>query len=100
MKLFFLSLIVLVSQSINAQKSLPEDAFSPLFEHHWTGTLTYLDYSSNKEVAIPVEMDVTPTGGRPFKLAFTYPIVIRFARWINKCRQEQKPASFSSIFHV
>ncbi len=39
----------------------------------WQGTLTYLDYSSNKEVSIPVNLLVVKKNNKALKFNYLYP---------------------------
>lgn len=38
----------------------------------WTGTLTYLDYSTNRKVSIPSTLQVTPVEGQTLSFNFDY----------------------------
>jgi len=55
--------------------SLKRDDFGPLVGGPWMGTLTYRDYSSNKEVSIPSNLKVTrPTEqNRAWIFEYEYP---------------------------
>ena len=39
----------------------------------WTGTLTYLDYSSGKKTSIKSDLTISKLGERKWSFAFTYP---------------------------
>ncbi|MEQ8626479.1 hypothetical protein [Ekhidna sp.] len=44
-----------------------------LLEGQWTGDLVYLDYSSNKEVKIPVEVSIEKVKEAKYKFNYVYP---------------------------
>ncbi len=44
----------------------------PLAGPRWTGTLTYLDYSTSRKVSIPSTLLVTPVEGEPLSFTFDY----------------------------
>ena len=46
MKIFFISFLLAMQISSNAQTSISQKDFLPI-AGKWTGTLTYLDYTSN-----------------------------------------------------
>ena len=52
MKIFFISFLLAMQISSNAQTSISQKDFLPI-PGKWTGTLTYLDYTSNGTERIP-----------------------------------------------
>jgi hypothetical protein len=67
-----IALMLAMSIGLGAQ-SIPADLFDELLQPGWTGELTYLDYSRNKEVKIPVNMEVTKIKEGTYQIAYTYP---------------------------
>ncbi|MDB2439753.1 hypothetical protein N9W89_13655 [Hellea sp.] len=47
--------------------------FETLFETNWTGTLSYLDYSSKKMSSIPIGLNFKAPKGRTLKYVVTFP---------------------------
>jgi hypothetical protein len=72
--LFFGSIFLLIVANFAAAQTAvltPEDL--KLFEgEKWTGTLTYLDYSSNKNTSIKSNLIVTRKADKPATWTFTY----------------------------
>ena len=70
-KLCHLGLMGILCISMQAQ-SITMKELTPL-AGQWQGTLTYLDYTSNKEVSIPVNLAVEVKGSKRLILNYTYP---------------------------
>lgn len=69
-KIIAASVFLLMATGGQAQRVKGRDL--KLLEGEWKGQLVYLDYSSNKEVTIPVNAAVTRKGKNDFELALTY----------------------------
>ncbi|MBK6827014.1 MAG: hypothetical protein IPG86_09130 [Chitinophagaceae bacterium] len=61
MKIFFISFLLAMQISSNAQTSISQKDFLPI-AGKWTGTLTYLDYTSNGTERIPANALIELTG--------------------------------------
>ncbi|MBC6989111.1 DoxX family protein [Hymenobacter sp. BT491] len=59
-----------LAQRAGATTSVAE--FDKLLRNDWTGTLTYLDYRTQKPVTLPTTLSATQTAPRQLTLAFTY----------------------------
>ena len=73
MKLFLLALLAAFVGFVPQQspKVSPQD-LRKLSGARWTGTLTYLDYRSNRRVSIPSHLTVTRAGGDENAWVFEY----------------------------
>ena len=75
MKTFVLALLIgsqifgLVSTK---ESSITRDDLQVLTGVQWSGTLTYLDYRSNKKVSIPTNLIVRPNGEDKWSWVFEY----------------------------
>ena len=69
--LFHLGLLLLLSTALQAQ-TVTLDELRPL-AGDWQGSLIYLDYSSNKEVSIPVNLNVEVKGDKKLVMNYIYP---------------------------
>lgn len=72
MKVLNLLLFLLVSHSAYNQQ-IPAQSLDVLAGEDWTGELTYLDYSSNERVTMPVQMAVSILGDGVYQIAYSYP---------------------------
>jgi hypothetical protein len=54
-------------------QQLKPDALDILVGDDWKGELTYLDYSSNENVSIPVELTVGSAGKGKYRFDYRYP---------------------------
>lgn len=74
---FLATAISLLGLGEPAQKnpSLSPADLKPLLAKDWRGTLTYLDYTSNKPTSIESTLSVAPVQGKPreWTFAFGYP---------------------------
>jgi hypothetical protein len=73
MRIRTLILTMLCAITLHSQDAVTMDMLRPLFGKQWTGTLTYLDYSSGEETSIPVSMTVEPKNDRAIEFAILYP---------------------------
>lgn len=72
-KILFATLFALaVAAGLSAQSLKPSD-LKPLEGTKWSGTLTYLDYSSGKPTSIQADLRVAKTAKRSWAFAFEYP---------------------------
>jgi len=72
--LFAATLLTLFVLAAPAQSSkLSSNDLKPLEGGLWTGTLTYLDYSSGKRTSIKSNIAVARSGQRKWSFDFTYP---------------------------
>lgn len=73
---FFLSALLtaafLFAPAAPATPKVKGDDFRPLTGARWVGTLTYLDYRSNKKVSIPSTLTVTQSAEDKRSWAFDY----------------------------
>jgi hypothetical protein len=69
----FITTIVLVWATAISAQTIPPDVFDPLIDEEIPGELMYLDYSSNKEVRIPVNLLVTRIKEGTYQFAYSYP---------------------------
>ena len=63
--------LLLLAQQDQAPLMRSTDLFL-LTGPRWTGTLTYLDYSTNRKVSIPSTLQVTPVEGQTLSFTFDY----------------------------
>lgn len=59
MKIFIAAMVVISSLVVLGSAKLTPEDLDSLTGAQWTGTLTYLDYSSKKKVSIPCNLTVT-----------------------------------------
>ena len=71
-RVLFFSFLIGLSINLSAQ-SVELSALEVLAGDNWKGELTYLDYSSNKEVKMPVEMAISIVKEGTFQFAYSYP---------------------------
>ncbi len=71
MKQIQFSILVVFSTLLMAQEMNQRDLKA--IEGKWTGNLVYLDYSSNKEVMIPVELTITRQKEFKYQFIYVYP---------------------------
>lgn len=73
------SVLVLFFIMISCSKSFAQDNiitasdFAPLLGSGWKGSLTYIDYTSNKPTTIPVNLSVSQINDTSFELSLTFP---------------------------
>ena len=65
--------VATASEISQSDISVTEQDFGRLAGTNWTGTLSYLDYSSKKMSAIPVGLDFKSPKGRTLKYVITFP---------------------------
>jgi len=75
MKVFVLALSIvshLVGSGFTTESKITRDELQILTGSQWSGTLTYLDYRSNKRVSIPANLTVRPNGEDKWSWVFEY----------------------------
>ena len=73
MKTIIIALSTLLLLALQGQAPVMRSAdLLSLTGPRWTGTLTYLDYTTNRKVSIPSTLQVTPVGGQPLSFTFDY----------------------------
>ncbi|WP_420317303.1 hypothetical protein [Ekhidna sp.] len=72
MKKRYSTIILFLSISLAYAQNMTQEDLQ-LLEGQWTGDLVYLDYSSNKEVKIPVEVSIEKVKEGKFKFNYVYP---------------------------
>ena len=68
MKAFTLALLI----GLQIVGLISADDLQMLTGGQWSGSLTYLDYRSNKKVSIPTNLTVRPNGDDPWSWVFEY----------------------------
>ena len=75
MKVFILAWLI-VSQIVglvfSKESKITRDDLQVLTGLQWSGTLTYLDYQSNRKVSIPANLTVRPNGEDKWSWVFEY----------------------------
>ena len=75
MKTFVLALLIgsqIVGLVSTKEANITRDDLQVLTGVQWSGTLTYLDYRSNKKVSIPSDLIVRPNGEDKWSWVFEY----------------------------
>jgi len=72
MKVFVLSLLIVSHLVFTTESKIRRDDLQVLTGTQWSGTLTYLDYRSNKKVSIPANLTVRPNGEDKWSWVFEY----------------------------
>ena len=75
MKVFVLALLIashVVGFASAKEPRITRDDLRVLTGAQWSGTLTYLDYRSNKKVSIPTNLTVRPNGEDKWAWVFEY----------------------------
>lgn len=75
MNLFFSALLLvsnLLTPAVPSTPKVTDKDLRPLTGAQWTGTLTYLDYRSNKKVSIPSNLTVTQSAEDKRSWVFDY----------------------------
>ncbi|MCB0662393.1 MAG: hypothetical protein KDC24_06615 [Saprospiraceae bacterium] len=73
MRRFVFAAFVLLQTIAFGQGKMQAEDLQYLASDQWKGELTYLDYSSNEQVAIPVEMTAEALNDRTFVFSYHYP---------------------------
>jgi len=72
MKVFVLSLLIVSHLVFTTESKVTRDDLQVLTGTEWSGTLTYLDYRSNKKVSIPANLTVRSNGEDKWSWVFEY----------------------------
>ncbi len=72
-KTSFLAIILFIAINTITGQAININEMDVLIGNNWKGDLTYLDYSSNEEVSISVEMEVIKVKAGVYEIAYSYP---------------------------